>query len=132
MHSPSRYFTGSPVVIRLGRPDSGLPAHVLVSKYCDHLPLYRQSRIFARDGVALDRSTLAGWVGKAMALLEPLVEAIGRLGLAGPALFADDTPVRLLAPGTGDPPCADPAIPLGAGVLAGRIAVNEDTGRVSG
>ena len=79
-----------------GRPGPGLLAHVLVSKYCDHLPLYRQSRIFARDGIELDRSTLAGWVGKATALLEPLADAIGRHVLAGQALFADDTPVKLL------------------------------------
>ncbi len=90
-----------PRPIERGRPDPGLLAHVLVSKYCDHLPLYRQSRIFARDGVDLDRSTLAGWVGKATALLEPLAEAIGRHVLEGRALFADDTPVKPLAPGTG-------------------------------
>ena len=87
--------------IERGRPGPGLLAHVLVSKYCDHLPLYRQSRIFARDGVDLDRSTLAGWVGKATALLEPLADAVGRHVLEGQALFADDTPVKLLAPGTG-------------------------------
>ena len=87
--------------IERGRPGPGLLAHVLVSKYCDHLPLYRQSRIFARDGVDLDRSTLAGWVGKATALLEPLADAVGRHVLGGQALFADDTPVKLLAPGTG-------------------------------
>ena len=90
-----------PRPIERGRPGPGLLAHVLVSKYCDHLPLYRMSRIFARDGVELDRSTLAGWVGKSTALLEPLAEAIGRHVLAGQALFADDTPVKLLAPGTG-------------------------------
>ena len=90
-----------PRPIERGRPGPGLLAHVLVAKYCDHLPLYRQSRIFARDGVELDRSTLAGWVGKATALLEPLAEAIGRHVLAGQALFADDTPVKALAPGTG-------------------------------
>jgi len=90
-----------PRPIERGRPGPGLLAHVLVSKYCDHLPLYRQSRIFARDGVELDRSTLAGWVGKATALLEPLADSIGRHVLAGQALFADDTPVKLLAPGTG-------------------------------
>ena len=87
--------------IERGRPGPGLLAHVLVSKYCDHLPLYRQSRIFARDGVELDRSTLAGWVGKATALLEPLADAVGRHVLEGQALFADDTPVKLLAPETG-------------------------------
>ena len=90
-----------PRPIERGRPGPGLLAHVLVSKYCDHLPLYRQSRIFARDGVELDRSTLAGWVGKATALLEPLADAVERHVLAGRALFADDTPVKLLAPGTG-------------------------------
>ncbi|MCY4066152.1 MAG: IS66 family transposase [Rhodospirillaceae bacterium] len=90
-----------PRPIERGRPGPGLLAHVLVSKYCDHLPLYRQSRIFARDGVELDRSTLAGWVGKATALLEPLADAVGRHVLSGQALFADDTPVKLLAPGTG-------------------------------
>ena len=74
---------------------------VSVTTPCDHLPLYRQSRIFAREGIGLDRSTLAGWVGKATALLEPLADAIGRHVLAGQALFADDTPVKLLAPGTG-------------------------------
>ena len=90
-----------PRPIERGRPGPGLLAHVLVSKYCDHLPLYRQSRIFARDGIELDRSTLAGWVGKATALLEPLADAIGRHVLEGQALFVDDTPVKLLAPGTG-------------------------------
>ena len=74
---------------------------MLVSKYADHLPLYRQSQIFERDGLDLDRSTLADWVGKSTALLEPLADAIGRHVLAAEAIFADDTPVRMLAPGTG-------------------------------
>ena len=87
--------------IERGRPGPSLLAHVLVSKYCDHLPLYRQSRIFARDGVELERSTLAGWVGKATVLLEPLADAVGRHVLTGRAIFADDTPVKVLAPGTG-------------------------------
>jgi transposase len=76
-------------------------AHVLVSKYGDHLPLYRQSKIFERDGVDLDRSTLADWVGKSTALLEPLADAIGRHVLGGQAIFADDTPIKLQAAGTG-------------------------------
>jgi transposase len=84
-----------------GRPGPGLLAQVLVSKFADHLPLYRQSQIFERDGIDLDRSTLADWVGKATALLEPLADAIGRHVLAGSAIFADDTPVGMLAPGTG-------------------------------
>ena len=87
--------------IERGRPGPGLLAHVLVSKYADHLPLYRQSQIFEREGLDLDRSTLADWVGKSTALLEPLADAIGRHVLAGQAIFADDTPVKMLAPGTG-------------------------------
>ena len=87
--------------IERGRPGPGLLAHVLVSKYADHLPLYRQSQIFEREGLDLDRSTLADWVGKTTALLEPLADAIGRHVLSAEAIFADDTPVRMLAPGTG-------------------------------
>ena len=87
--------------IERGRPGPGLLAHVLVSKYADHLPLYRQSQIFERDGLDLDRSTLADWVGKSTALLEPLADAISRHVLSAEAIFADDTPVRMLAPGTG-------------------------------
>ncbi len=87
--------------IERGRPGPGLLAHVLVSKYADHLPLYRQSQIYAREGIDLDRSTLADWVGKSTALLEPLADAIGRHVLNGQAIFADDTPVNVLAPGTG-------------------------------
>ena len=62
--------------IERGRPGPGLLAHVLVNKYADHLPLYRQSQIYEREGLDLDRSTLADWVGKSTALLEPLAEAI--------------------------------------------------------
>jgi transposase len=97
-------FTQAPLPsrpIERGRPGPSLLAHVLVSKYADHLPLYRQSQIFERDGLDLDRSTLADWVGKSTALLEPLADAIGRHVLAGRAIFADDTPVAMLAPGTG-------------------------------
>lgn len=87
--------------IERGRPGPGLLAHVLVNKYADHLPLYRQSQIFAREGIDLDRSTLADWVGRSAALLEPLADAIGRHVLDGGAIFADDTPVKMQAPGTG-------------------------------
>lgn len=87
--------------IERGRPGPGLLAHVLVSKYADHLPLYRQSQIFDREGLDLDRSTLADWVGKSTALLEPLADAIGRHVLSAEAIFADDTPVSMLAPGSG-------------------------------
>ena len=87
--------------IERGRPGSGLLAHVLVNKYADHLPLYRQSQIFAREGIDLGRSTLTDWVGSSTALLEPLADAIGRHVLRGDAIFADDTPVKVLTPGAG-------------------------------
>ena len=79
----------------------GLLAHVLVAKYCDHTPLNRQSEIYAREGVDLDRSTLAGWVGASAALLAPLVEAVRSHVLSATRLHADDTPVPVLAPGNG-------------------------------
>jgi len=82
-------------LIERGRPGPGLVSHMLVGKYCDHLPLERQSGIYAREGVNLHRSTLGDWVGRTTALLEPLAEHIGKLVRAGPALFADDTPVKL-------------------------------------
>ncbi len=85
--------------IERGRPGPGLLAHVLVSKYADHLPLYRQSQIYAREGIDLDRSTMADWVGRSTALLEPLADEIGRMVRRGEALSADDTPVKMQAPG---------------------------------
>ena len=87
--------------IERGLAGPGLLAHVLVAKFADHLPLYRQWVIFARDGVELDRALLASWVGAASSLLRPLVDAIRRHVLAGPKLHADDTPIPALAPGSG-------------------------------
>jgi len=87
--------------IERGMAGPGLLAHVLVSKYCDHLPLYRQSEIYGREGVELDRSTLADWVGGTSALLAPLVEALRHHVMAATKLHADDTPVPVLAPGNG-------------------------------
>ena len=88
--------------IARGLAGPGLLAHVLVSKYVDHLPLYRQSQIFARDGIDLDRSTPADWVGGASAPLESLVGALGRYVFAADKLLhADDTPVPVLCPGRG-------------------------------
>jgi transposase len=87
--------------IERGVAGPGLLAHVLVSKYADHLPLYRQSEIYARQGVELERSTLAGWVGGTSELLEPLVESLRRYVMAASKLHADDTPVPVLAPGNG-------------------------------
>ena len=79
----------------------GLLAHVLVSKYSDHLPLYRQSEIYEREGIDLDRSTLAGWVGGASRILEPVVDALRRYVLKSRKLHGDDIPVPVLAPGNG-------------------------------
>jgi transposase len=87
--------------IERGVAGPGLLAHVLVSKYCDHLPLYRQSEMYARQDVELERSTLADWVGSTSRLLEPLVEALRRYVMAAGKLHADDTPVPVLSPGNG-------------------------------
>jgi transposase len=87
--------------IARGVAGPGLLAHVLVSKYGDHLPLYRQSEIYAREGVELDRSTLADWVSGTSQLFGPLVEALRRHVMAAQKLHADDTPVPVLAPGNG-------------------------------
>src|SRR5450755_2871073 len=84
-----------------GLAGPGLLAHVLVSKYADHLPLYRQSEIYAREGVELDRSTLADWVGGASRTLRPLVDQVRKHVLTASKLHADDTPVPVLAPGMG-------------------------------
>jgi transposase len=87
--------------IARGRAGAGLLAHILVSKYDDHLPLYRQAEIFAREGVSLETSTLSGWVGATAAALGPLVEALTTEVMASDTLHVDDTPVPVLAPGTG-------------------------------
>ena len=87
--------------IAKGLATSGLLAHVLVSKYCDHLPLYRQSQMFARQGVELDRSTLANWVGGAAWWLEPLRARLAEHVFGSQKLFADDTPIPVLDPGRG-------------------------------
>jgi transposase len=87
--------------IRRGLAGAGLLAHVLTAKHCDHLPLYRQAEMFARQGIDLDRSTLADWVGQSAALLRPLVDALGAHVMAAARLHADDTTVPVLAPGLG-------------------------------
>lgn len=87
--------------IARGMAGAGLLAHVLVAKYCDHLPLYRQSGIYAREGVELERSTLAEWVGQCHALLRPLLDALQTHVLSATKLHADDTPVPVLSPGDG-------------------------------
>jgi transposase len=87
--------------IERGAAGPGLLAHVLVSKYADHLPLYRQAQIYAWEGVELERSTLAEWVGGCHRLLDPLIESLGRYVFAAGKLHADDTPVPVLDPGRG-------------------------------
>lgn len=90
-----------PHIIDKGIPTTGLLAQVLVAKYADHLPLYRQQGIFARSGVELSRSTLAQWVGSCGVQLQPLVDALKDELLQGSVLHADETPVQMLSPGKG-------------------------------
>ena len=87
--------------IERGMVGPGLLAHILVSKYSDHIPLYRQSEIYARQGVPLDRSLMAQWVGNIQALLRPLTDALYAHVFAADVLHADDTPIPVLAPGLG-------------------------------
>ncbi len=84
-----------------GIPTEATVAHVLVAKYADHLPLYRQSQIYARQGVNLDRSTLADWVGKAAFLLRPVHARLFERLKASTKLFADETTAPVLDPGRG-------------------------------
>ena len=84
-----------------GLPGPGTLAHVITAKYADHVPLYRQSQIYAREGVELDRSVLARWVGEASHLMEPLVETIRRYVMSTDKLHGDDTPLPVLDPGRG-------------------------------
>lgn len=87
--------------ITRGLAGPGLLAHVLVSKYSDHLPLYRQAEVYERQGIELDRSTLADWVGGASRTLEPLVNALKNYVLSADKLHGDDVPVPVLEPGNG-------------------------------
>jgi transposase len=87
--------------IAKGMATPGLIANVLVAKYCDHLPLYRQAQMFARQGVEIDRSTLANWVGGACWWLESLHERLAAHVFASAEIFADDTPIPVLDPGRG-------------------------------
>lgn len=84
-----------------GLPGPSMLAHVITSKYADHVPLYRQTQIYAREGVDLDRSVLARWVGEASKLMDPLVEALFRYVMSTDKLHGDDTPLPVLEPGRG-------------------------------
>lgn len=95
-------LTQAPVpahVIDKGLPTTGLLAHVLVAKYADHLPLYRQEQIFGRAGLPIARSTLADWVGRCGVALQPLADALRQTILSHPVVHADETPVPVLEPG---------------------------------
>ena len=87
--------------ITKGLAGPGLLSYVTISKFCDHLPLYRLSEMLAREGIEISRSTLAEWVGSTSALLGPLVEAIKAHVLKGQKIHTDDTPVPVLQPGRG-------------------------------
>jgi len=84
-----------------GMVDASFLAHMIVAKFCDHIPLYRQAEIDARAGVEIDRSQRAEWLGHVAWLLDPLVELVAGHVMAGRSIHADDTPVDVLAPGTG-------------------------------
>lgn len=92
--APARLIEG-------GLPTEATVAHVLVSKFADHLPLYRQAQIYARQGVNLDRSTLADWVGRAGFLLRPVHERLLDKLKGSAKLFADETTAPVLDPGRG-------------------------------
>ncbi|RMF71739.1 MAG: IS66 family transposase, partial [Alphaproteobacteria bacterium] len=115
-HAPARYFvietvrpkyackrchdgvlTAEPPAapISKGLAGPGLLAHIVTSKYCDHLPLYRQEAIFARHGIELNRSTMSDWIGRCAQLLTPLYERMKAEVLAGRSLHVDETPVRV-------------------------------------
>src|SRR5277367_1372651 len=94
----------APALARLiegGLPTEATVAQVLVSKYADHLPLYRQAQIYARQGINLDRSTLADWVGRAAFLLRPVHERLLGMLKSSTKLFADETTAPVLDPGRG-------------------------------
>jgi transposase len=97
-------LTQAPVdahIIDKGIPTTGLLAQVLVAKFADHLPLYRQEAIFGRAGLAIARSTLGAWVGRCGVQLQPLVDALKADILSHSVVHADETPVQMLKPGNG-------------------------------
>ncbi|EGH71967.1 transposase component, partial [Pseudomonas syringae pv. aceris str. M302273] len=87
-------------IIDKGIPTAGLLAHVMIAKFADHLPLYRQESIFGRAGLAIPRSTLAQWVGVTGVQLQPLVDALRDVVLGQQVVHADETPVQMLVPGS--------------------------------
>lgn len=96
-----RQAPAPPHVVPGGLPTEALIADVLINKYCDHLPLYRQSKILARQGIAISRATMGGWAGRGIAALAPIINRMRADALASARLFVDETTVKVLAPGTG-------------------------------
>ena len=84
-----------------GRPGPGLISYIAISKYCDGLPLYRLSKMFAREGVEIERMVMADWMGHLAWWIEPIVEMIAAHVFGSPVIHADDTPIKVLAPGRG-------------------------------
>ena len=93
------YPSSKPIAKGIAGP--GLLAHILVQKYCNHLPFYRQSEIYAREDIDLSRSTMASWAGNSAALLQPLIEEIRKSIFASSHIHGDDTTIKVLAPGLG-------------------------------
>jgi len=94
----------APAPARLGEsflPTEALVAHVLVARYADHLPLYRQAQMMERQGVLIDRATLSFWMGYAAAEVAPVVARLREMLLASARIFADETVVPVLDPGRG-------------------------------
>ena len=136
--APSRLIEG-------GLPTEATIAHVIVAKYADHLPLYRQAQAYARRGVVLDRSTLAHWTGSAAEVLRPLHERLLERLKASGKLFADETRAPVLDPGRGrtklgqlwayardDRPWGGPEPPGVAFVYAGDRAASSPTRHLAG
>lgn len=84
-----------------GKAGAGLLSHILVQKYCNHLPFYRQSEIYAREDIEISRSTLASWAGQCAKLLKPLIDELKKATFAASHLHVDDTPIKVLEPGAG-------------------------------
>jgi transposase len=124
--APNRLIEG-------GLPTEMLVADVLASKYADHLPLYRQAQILAREGIAIDRSTLAHWVGFAAHELEPLHARLLEILKASTKLFADETRCPVLDPGRGRTKTgylwaiARDDRPWGSGDLCGKRRTERET-----
>lgn len=84
-----------------GKAGPGLLAHIMIQKYCNHLPMYRQSQIYEREGIQIPRSTMVGWAAGCSRLLEPLISEFKKYVFSSSQIHGDDTPVKVLAPGNG-------------------------------